>query len=156
VSKAQASVAEAQAAKAQEAEAHAAAVEAEAMAGAWSAAENAALLYREAQNKLGEKDFQGAVGLFRMILARDQGDGLARQGEARALEGMQVREQIDAFLEQARLSEQMGRSSDAIGHLEKVLKLDHLRPDVLRRVQSLQAQLVDQVHQSYGGPSAKP
>ena len=123
---------------------------------AFTAAENAALLYREAQNKLSEKDYQGALGLFRMILARDHGHALARQGEARALEGMQVREQIDAFLEQARLSEQLGRTSDAIGHLEKVLKLDHQRPDVLRRLQAMQGQLVEQVHQTHGGPSAKP
>jgi tetratricopeptide (TPR) repeat protein len=124
--------------------------------GPYTAAENAALLYREAQNKLTEKGYQAALGLFRLILARDPSHALARQGEARALEGVQAHEQIEAFLEQARLSEQLGRASDAIGHLEKVLKLDHQRPEVLRRLQSLQGQLVEQVHQTHGGPSAKP
>lgn len=115
-----------------------------------------ALLLREAQTKMEAGHFQTALGVYRLLLAVDPNHALARQGQAAAQEGLRVQEQIQAFLEQARLAEQHGRTSEAIAHLEKVLKLDHGRSDVLRRLQALQTQLVEQVHRTHGGPTARP
>ena len=114
------------------------------------------LLLREAKEKLQAKDFQSALGLYKLILAVDPDHAEARRGQREADEQMRSRDRLEGVLEQARMSEAHGRIWETITHLERLRALDPKRTEVAERLQALEIQLSDEIQRSYGGPTAKP
>lgn len=114
------------------------------------------LLLREAQEKIEAKDFQSALGLYKLILAVDPDHVEARRGQHLADEQMRSKDRLEGVLEQARMSEAHGRIWETITHLERLRALDPKRVEIAERLQALETQLSDEIQRSYGGPTAKP
>jgi hypothetical protein len=119
-------------------------------------AETEGFLLEQAAAKLAEGDEEGALGLYRLVLAIAPGCEAARAGERGVIEGRHSRRRLEELLEDSRRCKDEGRIGEALARMEAALSLLAGQPQAHELLRGAQRALVESVQQGWGGPGSRP